>query len=487
MNKQSKFSVIVLGVFFLLALCHKGTAQTGINRISKEQKLYELSVIWKELSYNFANKDNCPNVNMDSLYRTYMTIVQNTKNDWEYCKALQCFLCHFNNGHVACFDIPAYFDDYLGRLLLKTAYKDNKVIVENIGTHNAKKVTIGDEIITVNDMPVMDYLQKEMIPYIAASNENIKIHKAMFGQFGITNRDLKDKKIKIGIKTPNGIKNVTLAYDYHLNPLPKDTAIQNKRSYLDTEASTHFISMRNNLFLEDTVHDFAFIRLTRCDDSFYSFFVENYEKIMQYKHLIVDIHYNEGGSSNASGIAIECLVNNDSIYTYSEKTRVNNALHKAWATTKIMFYEDSEVPDFHKINYYPYYYGTAFEDVFYNEGIARSCIIPDSLRYKGKVYVLISEDNGSAGEYFAAMLSQNKDIIFLGKKTIGAFGQPLVIDLPSGMQVMLNTTKTYDFHGRDISSGFPPNYEYDFSEIYKITDPQEMLNKLIEVIKGVEE
>jgi len=110
-------------------------------------------------------------------------------------------------------------------------------------------------------------------------------------------------------------------------------------------------------------------------------------------------------------------------------------------------------------------------------------MIPDSLRYKGKIYVLISENNGSAGEYFVAMLSQNKDVTFLGKKTVGAFGQPLVVPLPSGIQVMLNATKTYDFRGNDISSGFPPDYEYDFSKIYKITDPQEMLSKLIEVIK----
>jgi len=169
---------------------------------------------------------------------------------------------------------------------------------------------------------------------------------------------------------------------------------------------------------------------------------------------------------------------------YTEKTRINNALHKAWATTKILFYEDDEVPEYHKLNYYPYYYGTAFDASTYDAYSLE--MIPDSLRYKGKIYVLISEDNGSAGEYFAAMLSQNKDITFLGKKTIGAFGQPLIVRLPSGIDVMINTTKTYDFRGQDISSGFPPDYEYDFSEIYKINNPQEMLRKLIEVIKELE-
>ncbi|MCL2131810.1 MAG: S41 family peptidase [Lentimicrobiaceae bacterium] len=479
MNKRSKF----LGIIFLFAFCYNGTAQTGINRISKEQKLYELSVVWKELSYNFANMDNCPNVDLDSLYREYIIIVQNTKNDWEYYKAIRHFLCHFNNGHVACYWMPDYFLDYLGTLLLTTTYKDNKVIVENIGAHNANKIGIGDEIISVNGIPVIDYLQKNSIPYIAASNEESKtLHRATFGGRGLTNTALKDEKIKLKIKTSNGIKKVVLAYDKYYKPTSKDTIVQKNRKYLDTTVYIHSVSMRNNLFLEDTINDFAYIRLTRCDESFSSFFDENYDKILKHRNLIVDVHYNEGGSSNVTDIAIARLINNDSIYTYTEKTRVNNALHKAWAAVKILLYEDDDVPEFHKINYYPYYYNTAFDKVS-NEIVAYPSNVPDSLYYKGNVYVLISEDNASAGEYFAAMLSQNKDITFLGKKTAGAFGQPLLVRLPSGIEVIINTTKTFDFRGNDISSGFPPDYEYDFLEIHKITDPQKMLSKLIEVIK----
>jgi C-terminal processing protease CtpA/Prc len=473
MSKQHKISRIIAGIFFLLVSCHNETAQKGINRISKEQKLYELSFVWKELSYNFANMDNCPFVNMDSLYREYMTIVQNTENDWEYYKAMRRFLCHFNNGHVNCYSMPDYFNDYLGYLLLTTIYKDNKVIVDNIGEHNADKINIGDEIISVNGMPVIEYLQKFAIPYIAASNEESKsISQAMFGGAGLTNTAFKDEKIKLEIKTPNGIKKVTLAYDYYLNET------QNTKKYV----SAHTMSIRNNLFLEDTINDFAFIRLTRCDESFSSFFDENYDKIMQRNNLIIDVHYNEGGSSNVTEVAIACLINNDSMYWYTEKTRVNNAVFKAWATVKILLYEDHEVPEYHKVNYYPYYYSTAFEKIN-KETVAYPSNIPDFQRYKGKVYVLISDDCGSAGEYFVAMLSQNKDITFLGKKTFGAFGQPLLVRLPSGIDVLINTIKTYDFRGQDISSGFLPDYEYDFSEIYKITDHQEMLGKFVAVIK----
>ena len=478
MNKQNKIITVITGVVFLFTLsCNRIAQTTEINRIDKEQKLYELSVVWKELSYNFANMDNCPNVVLDSLYREYMTIVQNTENDWEYYKAMQRFLAHFNNGHVSCSEIPGYLNDYLGYLLLTTTYKDNKIIVENIGAHNADKINIGDEIVTINDMPAMDYFRKFSIPYISASNEEVKIRNAMFGRSYCITTALKDEKIKLGIKTPKGIKKVTLAYDYYLRPQPKEEEAQSERYYLDI----HPQSMRNNLFLEDTVNDFAYIRLTRCDESFYTFSAKNYDKIRQYKNLIIDVHYNAGGSSDVTWSAISCLVNNDSIYHHTEKTRVNNALKKAWPTAKILN-ENLEMSE----KWNPYYYNTAFEKDTVHSGKTFPNGVPDSLRYKGKVYVLISEDNGSAGEYFVIMLSQNKDITFLGKKTAGAIGQPLLVRLPSGIEVMINTVKAYDIQGRDVSSGFPPDYEYDFSEIYKINDRQEMLGKLIEVIKGLE-
>ena len=47
-------------------------------------------------------------------------------------------------------------------------------------------------------------------------------------------------------------------------------------------------------------------------------------------------------------------------------------------------------------------------------------------------------------------------------------------------------TKTYDYQGNDVSSGFSPHYEYDFSEFYKTKNPNEMLSKFIEVIQNLE-
>lgn len=67
---------------------------------------------------------------------------------------------------------------------------------------------------------------------------------------------------------------------------------------------------------------------------------------------------------------------------------------------------------------------------------------------------------------------------------MGAFGQPLLVYLDSGITIMINTTRSYDFEGNYITKGYVPSYDYDFSEILKIADDDERLFKLIEVIKS---
>ena len=237
-------------------------------------------------------------------------------------------------------------------------------------------------------------------------------------------------------------------------------------------------------YFRHTVNDFAYIRLTSCDNSFYSYFIENYDQIIQCGNLIIDVHNNGGGDGNVVRPVVSFLIDNDTVYNYAEKTRVNHALYKAKASSKIFYYEDYEVSEYYKEKMYPYYYNNAFEEMQYGNFLSD---VSDSLRYKEKIYVLIGVDCGSACEDFVAMLSQNKNVSFLGKTTVGAFGQPLVVRLPSEIEVLINTTKTYDFQGRDISSGFPPDYEYDFSEIYKINNPNEMFRQLIEVITQITE
>jgi len=348
-----------------------------ICRISEEQKIFEFSKIYKELYYNFANMSDCPEINIDSLFLSYIPSVIKTENDWEYFKNIQQFLRKFNNGHV----------------------------------------------------------------YIAYP-------------------------------------------DYILNQLDK-LIPQTKEKTKEEETSEIFL--KSNTFITDFKNDFAYIKLTECSNvNFQDYFFNNYDSISKFKNLIVDVWYNVGGHGGATYLVKEALLDQDTLFYYPEKAKTHNSFLKARATVKIHYYKQEDVPQDFKSKYYSYYYNNNFEtiDGFFDKYYLNR--IDDSVRYKGNVYVIAGEMTASAGENFILCMSDGKNVKTFGKKTNGAFGQPLVVFFKSGAQIFINTTKTYDYKNNEISTGFVPEYDYDFSELYKIEDKQEMLLKFIEIIKSFE-
>ena len=374
-------TIKIILITAILCICYttifSQEEKQDIHRICEEQKIFEFSQIYKELYYNFANMDNCPEINIDSLYFSYIPKVTKSKNDLDYFVNIKEFLDKFNNGHTGCYAFP-------------------------------------------------DYVLDKLIEIFS------------------TQREEKNKEELSGI------------------------------------------IFKQKVFITDAKNDFAYIKLTKCTvEDFYYFFLNNYNHILNFKNLIIDIGYNEGGDGNATGVVHNLLLNQDTIYFNPEKTKTNNSVMKARATVKIHYYEPEEVSQDFKDKYYPYYYNNHFEpDTYLPKSYFNE--MPDSLRYKGNIYIIVGEKTVSAGESFALIMSQGEKVKTFGKKTAGAFGQPLVLFFQSGMEVYINTTKTYDYKNNEISTGFIPEYDYDFSEFYKIEDNQEMLLKFIEVIKKLE-
>jgi len=457
--------------------------QKSLYTISKEQKLFELSTVWKELSYNFANMDNCPGLNIDSLYRAYIPIVQNSSDDFVYYKSIQQFLAHFNNGHVRC-EMPDYLWYQLSYPLLITNSVDGKLLIENIGSHYTTKVNIGDEILQIDNIPAWDYINKNGTSYVSSSNaDEMRMRYSMFNPKLNTLISYAPKvykrKIDLVVKTSHGIEKFQIPFDRDVQPLPNDSARQKKLTYLKKILKQ---VKEKNLFITDSLNSFTYLRFTECDSDFEKFFKDKYDSIKKYNNLIIDIADNGGGDGNSLSAAHCCLVNKDSIHSNKFTTRVNNSYFKAKASARLFYYKDSEVSNDDKKLYYPYYYDKAFENI--NPYIFAN---PTSLtdRYKGNIYIITSSFTGSAAEFFAIGLTENPKTVIVGTKTSGANGQPLVVRLKSGIEVFINTGKTYDFKGIDVSSGIVPDHECDFTDFYKAKNPFEVLTKFEGSIRGL--
>ena len=475
MNRRNKFLGIIAVVFLLSACISSNEAgkveqNKNICKISAEQKLYELSIVWKELAYNFANMDYCPFVNLDSLYKTYMPIIQNTKNDFDYYKTMQRFLAHFNNGHTNVLDFPQYLDPYIARFYLETSYKNGKIVIENIGKQYANEIQIGDEITHINGVKALKYFEKNIVPYICVTNQMKKIYQAMFNNHGLSHLFEKNTKLTLKVKSQNGTKEIDI-FANHEFPANNSTR------------TNWLIAKDENLneiqVIVDSVNSFMYVHFFACDENFYSFFRENGNKMNTYQNLIIDLSDNQGGMLWYD-YPLHFLFEKDTLFDLIASTKVNRAACKAIgkAACEDPNFQHNRMP--YCSSCCDYYKGTFFEFMTMNN--LQNSIL-ESQRYKGNIYVITNSNTFFAAEGWAIAFSQNSNVTVLGEKTAGAIGQPYRMSLPSGLVVRMNPEKTYDYKGNDVSSGFSPDYEYDFSEIYKIKDPQEMLNKLIEVIK----
>lgn len=473
MKKKSLFALVLMGVFLQIS----AQEPTEINRIPVEQKVYELSVLWKELSYNFGNIDNCPRLDMDSLYRAYIPKVTETKDDFEYWKTLQQFMACFNNGHTKVLGAPDYLVKHLAYPLLVTTWHDGHVMVENFGTRLAGSLHVGDTIVTINGKYALDYFREYHVPYVTCSNEAYKMHEAMYSFNNINCALMKsDEMLILGVKDPDGVREVKVFADYYLDP--------EKRNLNDMFYTGGNYWRTENGFVNDTTNGFAYLALTGCNERFSEMFLNHYEEIQSADNLIIDMSYNWGGFSSFCDTVLGYLIDNDSIFRYPTLNRVSNA------SAKVSFYfipDKKEEVGIDISKKQEYYLNHTFENVNYQEPSYDRFKnpVPTAQRYHGNIYVLMGHETVSAAEYFAIMLSQNKNVVFLGEKTAGANSQPYYFALPSGIKAMINIGKCYDFENQDVSSGFPPDYELDLYELWQTKSRKKLLERLINIIQGL--
>ena len=93
------------------------------NLPSKKERIYSLSMIWKELEYNFAFPSYFQKHRLDSLYLNYLPKIENVKDEYEYYRILSSFMANMNEAHTRI--IPPQ----------KLPYDMPPIITSNIGEH----------------------------------------------------------------------------------------------------------------------------------------------------------------------------------------------------------------------------------------------------------------------------------------------------------------------------------------------------------------
>jgi carboxyl-terminal processing protease len=454
----------------LLLCCMRANAQLDtISNISDTEKLYGLSVFWKEAAYNFAYFDKS-NINWDSTYQAFIPRVLATKNTWDYYREMQRFCALLKDGHTNVFmpngklmKVGTYYP-------LVFSWIDGKVIVINVPKKDSLLVPQGAEVIAVNNTPILEYLQKEIIPYISASAPH-QLWNDAGSQLFLHADTTRDYRLKL--KTPAGkiIDHTTHVRGYRQNWAYSAPNFPWQR--------TRFQQLPGGI---------AYVQLnTFGDDSVVADFKKHLPELYQAKGVIIDLR-NNGGGSTGTGIAIlNYFTDKKVIMGSAMRTREHIAAYKAWGsyiTDQELEKRLKENPAGSEWSIKAYnisrgkYWSGSDSTAFNNMGTEQKITVP--------LMILMGNNTASAAEDFLIALDDLKGrATTIGERSYGSTGQPLSFELPGGGSARICTKRDTYPDGREfVGYGVKPDIEVKRTVEDYIKKRDAQMDKAIEVVKS---
>ena len=345
--------------------------------ISENEKIAGLSKLWSEIKYNFVNFDVAPDVNIDSLYFTYLPKVRHSASTKEYYLVLSEMAAALRDGHTNVYMPPALTDSVYARPLVRTRLIEDKVIV--IGVYDkAQGIKVGQEVLQVNGIPVKEYATRYVNPYQSSSTGQDKIVRGY--DYALLAGALHEP-LRLQLKDASGkVSEQAIA---RVKPAERSAALQ--------VPPFEYRLLPGNI---------AYVALnTFGNDSAAKAFAAQYEEISKAKAVIFDVRNNGGGNTSVGWAILRYFVDKPAL-VHTSYTRDYKPTYRAWGR--------NQQPD-----------------------LNRSWFMPGKQKpYAGQVIVLTSARTFSAAEDFVAAFKTMKRGLVLGEATGGSSGQPMFITLP---------------------------------------------------------
>lgn len=359
--------------------------------ISENEKIAGLSKLWSELKYNFVNFDVAPDVNIDSLYFTYLPKVRSSASTKEYYQLLTEMVAALRDGHTNVYMPAALTDSVYTRPLVRTRLIEDKVVVVGVYDEALRKKGLlpGQEVLQVNGMPVKTYATRYVKPYQSSSTNQDNIVRSY--DFGLLAGALHEP---LQLKLADATGKISEHTVMRVKPAERAARLQ--------VPSFEYRMLPGNI---------AYIALnTFANDSAAKAFAAQYDEISKAKAVIFDIR-NNGGGNTSVGWAILRYFAEQPLLVHTSYTRDYKPTYRAWGR--------NQQPELNKSRIGP--------------GKEKS--------YTGQVIVLTSARTFSAAEDFAAAFKTMKRGLIVGEATGGSSGQPMMITLPGNGSARICTKR----------------------------------------------
>lgn len=439
---MNRFITVFLLAFLLVPQAKSDT--------TTEDKVYILSTVWHNVRDNFAFPHHFEQTNPDSLYRAFLPKVMNASSENDFSLLMTEFLAKFGDAHTRFFA-----DTQTATVPIKFVGLNKNVYVRNIGKQYIKKIPIGSKLVKINGRSVVDFLETEIYPYVAASNDDWKFRKSLDSFLN----GVAGTEVMLEFLTPNK-KTETLTIN-RVEPQILD-------SYEWGKTDDNRVA-----YVEILPGNIAYMRMSTFTNPYEvnKVFKDNIAQMRNSKGVIFDIRGNRGGSD-------ECW--NPAIFDYiapAEKDQYSALVMKCRVANSAFQEYGSQIPQLKD-----FATETAMEII--RTGGSYFSQIPDSLKIKSPIIILTDGYTGSAAENFAITMKNLGLAELVGSHTVGVISHPRYFDLPNGYSYGLSTWAYFNPDGTSIiETGIIPDVEIEYTIDDLITDSDSQLDKALELLR----
>lgn len=448
---------------FKIILNQKDTANTQIigvkeipNSIKQEEKLYHLSRLWSEAKYNFVNIDQI-SFDWDSLYQTTIPEVLQSKNDYEYYRILKKFYASLKDGHTEV-SMPSSLRVYCDYIPLSIDVFNHQLFITSINKNSKLDTTfLGAQIISIDQIPTLQYINENVMPYISASTDQSRWMKVPT----VLGYSLRTKAFNATVLKTNGEQ---VAISIPRNGEAERTNSVNRYLVPPKDRSWDLVTIE---WLEDSILHLSI-------NGFYpeEMVIQQLKKqepqILKAKKLIIDLRGNGGGSTEVAWVLQSYLTKGNFLINYAWQTRINDGVRRANGNW-IEEYQD-------------YYLDKAYK----TESGDTIPISDTIIRWTMPCVILIGEYTFSAAEDFLVNLYEVPHRpLFIGSESGGSTGSPLMIEnLPLDSWARVCTRRIlYPYSLKPfVNKGVTPDILVPMSFEDYCTGKDLVLQKAIEVL-----
>lgn len=448
-----------------------------MKNITDEQKIYELSLIWKEAEYNFAFWHRFDkSFNWDEEYKKALERVLKIDNVYEYYLELMKFLALLKDGHTDVWfpkDIMNS-DEYFANLPIQVDFIDNKYVITNVDVSIKDVVKRYSIIKKINDVCINQYIEENIHPYIWHEKEDSCAYQVI--EFLL--RGAFNSRVKLLLEENDVEYSVTLVRTNKQmqNYYPQEKFILDSLTTV-FDSKSHTIKMTNDSIA-------IIIISSMMNDELGEELFKNYELLKTANGYIIDVRDNGGGNSNNSDYVASLFIGN----TFKNDNAyhpIHIGAYKAWGKyDKINELSEEEFNSQYGSNeFYEKTYKIC-NHTYYDYDDYSKIIQDVPGKLEGPIVILSSAHTASAAENFINAMRYNTNAIVIGSASYGSTGQPLTYELESGGGFRICTRRSLALDGSEfINIGFKPDIECFLTiEDYKNCNDS-VGNKAIELIR----